>query len=255
MGEHRLVPVERRLGGAEVAEVVGGVAGVGRYPRDGQVVAVVRRDGADDVPQQQAADDADVGDPRGEPEPSRTVATRAAHSMTCRAGPARPARRSRPPRTARRAPSPAVSAGSGEGDEPGVDVDAGAQTRLRCHLQVGEQAGDLRLLLHGRGAGGAGDADEVGADAAEVRPQVQRAAAAGVDRRARATAATESRNATTTVSVLARTNSPLRLASMPPAGMVENTRPPSGAAWRSPSTGWTRRAPAGRPTPAGPSPR
>ena len=42
-----------------------------------------------------------------------------------------------------------------------------------------------------------------------------------------ATAATESRNATTTVSALARTNSPLRLASMPAGGMVENTRPPA----------------------------
>ncbi len=42
-----------------------------------------------------------------------------------------------------------------------------------------------------------------------------------------ATAATESRNATTTTSVLARTKRPLRLASMPPGGTVENTRPPA----------------------------
>ena len=41
-----------------------------------------------------------------------------------------------------------------------------------------------------------------------------------------ATAATVSRNATTTVSALARTNRPLRLASIPAGGMVENTRPP-----------------------------
>ncbi len=41
-----------------------------------------------------------------------------------------------------------------------------------------------------------------------------------------ATAATESRNATTTVLASARTNRPLRLASMPADGMVENTRPP-----------------------------
>ena len=42
-----------------------------------------------------------------------------------------------------------------------------------------------------------------------------------------ATAATVSRNATTTVSALARTNRPLRLASIPAGGMVENTRPPA----------------------------
>jgi hypothetical protein len=41
-----------------------------------------------------------------------------------------------------------------------------------------------------------------------------------------ATAATESRNATTTVSALARTNRPLRLESIPAGGMVEKTRPP-----------------------------
>ncbi len=33
------------------------------------------------------------------------------------------------------------------GDEPGVDVDAGGQSRLGGHLQVGEDPGDLRLLL------------------------------------------------------------------------------------------------------------
>ncbi len=41
-----------------------------------------------------------------------------------------------------------------------------------------------------------------------------------------ATAATESRNATTTASALARTNNPYLLASVPAAGIVENTRPP-----------------------------
>ncbi len=55
-----------------------------------------------------------------------------------------------------------------------------------------------------------------------------RALQAGVRMAARwATAATESRKATTTVSALARTNSPLRLASIPAGGMVENTRPPA----------------------------
>ncbi len=42
-----------------------------------------------------------------------------------------------------------------------------------------------------------------------------------------ATAATESRNATTIASALARTTRPLRLASMPPGGMVEKTSPPA----------------------------
>src|ERR1700676_3991906 len=42
-----------------------------------------------------------------------------------------------------------------------------------------------------------------------------------------ATAATESRKATTTASALAVTNSPLRVASMPAGGMVEKTRPPA----------------------------
>ncbi|SHU35499.1 Uncharacterised protein [Mycobacteroides abscessus subsp. abscessus] len=42
-----------------------------------------------------------------------------------------------------------------------------------------------------------------------------------------ATAATVSRNATTTSVALARTNRPLRLASMPSGGIVEKTRPPS----------------------------
>ena len=43
-----------------------------------------------------------------------------------------------------------------------------------------------------------------------------------------ATAATVSRKATTTESLLARTNSPLREASIPSAGLVENATPPPG---------------------------
>src|SRR4051794_14036748 len=42
-----------------------------------------------------------------------------------------------------------------------------------------------------------------------------------------ATAATESRNATITLSAVARTNRPLRPASMPPSGFVERTTPPA----------------------------
>ena len=41
-----------------------------------------------------------------------------------------------------------------------------------------------------------------------------------------ATAATESRNATTTASALARANNPYLVASVPEVGIVENTRPP-----------------------------
>ena len=85
VGEHRLVPVEGRLGGAEVAVVVGGVAGVAGHPRDGQVVAVVRRDRADDVPEQQGADDADVGQPGRQPDaPEPPPGARA--PATCRSG-------------------------------------------------------------------------------------------------------------------------------------------------------------------------
>src|SRR5882757_10711714 len=42
-----------------------------------------------------------------------------------------------------------------------------------------------------------------------------------------ATAATESRKATTTLLALAVTNNPLRVAWMPAGGMVEKTRPPA----------------------------
>ena len=163
--------------------------------------------------------------------PTRQSRRRARSHAAGRPG-CRSSTRQRDDRGQRRASTPEhhhapSSARVGDGDEAGVDVDARAQPGLCGHLQVGEHACDLRLLLVRQGAGGAGDADEVGADAARVRPDVQRAARAGAARPARgATAATESRNATTTMSALARTNRPLRLASMPADGMVENTRPP-----------------------------
>src|SRR6185312_6983610 len=63
-----------------------------------------------------------------------------------------------------------------------------------------------------------------------------------------ATAATVSRNATTTASALARTNSPLRLASIPAGGTVENTRPPAAGrvaiAWQGIETSRASGAPA-----------
>ncbi len=114
------------------------------------------------------------------------------------------------------------------GDEPGVDVDARRQARLSGHLEVGEHAGDLRLLLRGQRAGGAGDADEVGADAAGVGPDVQGAAGAGRPRRAAAPPRPPSHGTRRRRRRRWRvTNSPLRLASMPAGGMVENTRPPA----------------------------
>ena len=45
-------------------------------------------------------------------------------------------------------------------------------------FEVGEDTGDLRLLLRREGAGGAGNPDEVGADLPDVGPDVQRAAGA-----------------------------------------------------------------------------
>ena len=143
------------------------------------------------------------------------------------AGPAPPARRSRPPHRDAERHDGELERRRG-GDEAGVDVDAGRQARLGRHLQVGEDPGDLGLLLGGQGACRAGDADEVARRPRRARPRcaacctrVRAIAARG------ATAATESRKATTTVSALARTNRPLRLASIPAGGMVENTRPPA----------------------------
>ena len=62
------------------------------------------------------------------------------------------------------------------GDKSRVDVDACGQSRLGGHLEVGEDTGDLRLLLRREGACGAGNPDEVGADLPDVGPDMQRAA-------------------------------------------------------------------------------
>ncbi len=48
--ENALIPVERRLGRAEVPVVVREIPGAGRHPRDDQVVAVVGGDRADEMP-------------------------------------------------------------------------------------------------------------------------------------------------------------------------------------------------------------
>ena len=147
VGEHRLVPVERRLGGAEVAVVVGGVAGLAGDAGDGEVVAVVRRGGADRRATAAAPPITPrVGEPgRGPGTPERRATPRAIRRLPRRSSTASATIEA----TTHSTPSTitAVLSGGGGGDEPGVDVDARRQARLRRHLQVGEDACDLRLLL------------------------------------------------------------------------------------------------------------
>ena len=107
-----------------------------------------------------------------------------------------------------------------------VDV-AGPAAPAAWHLQLGEQPGDLRLLLDGQRPGRAGDADEVGADAADVGPDVQHAAGAASRPRVAARPRPPSRGTRRR----RRRRWPGRttriwLASVPAGGMVENTRPP-----------------------------
>ena len=66
-------------------------------------------------------------------------------------------------------------------DEAGVDVHAGVQAGIRCDAQVGEQARHLWALVETESAGGAGDADEVRADRADIGPDTQFTARAGID--------------------------------------------------------------------------
>ena len=131
-------------------------------------------------------------------------------------------------------------------DEPSVDVDAGRQARLSGHLEVGEHPGDL-----GFSASSVPVAPGMPMKSAPTPPTLaqtwccrapEATAALG------ATAATESRNATTTELALAVTNSPLRVASMP-RGMVDKTRPRPRAGWRRSGRGWRRRGPAAPWTP------
>ena len=180
VGEHALIPVERRLGGAEVPVVVGDVTGLPGHPRHRQVVAVVGRGRADDVPEQQRADDDAVGEPRRQAHPPESPPP-AAHPAVRRARSSigeRHDRRQRGEHAERH--QRRLERGRGR-DEPRVDVDAGAEPGRGTDLELGEHAGDLRLLLDRQRAGGAGNPDEVGADAAGVGPEVQRAARAGVD--------------------------------------------------------------------------
>ena len=82
-------------------------------------------------------------------------------------------------------------------DEPGVDVDAGGQPRLGGHLQVGEDARDLRLLLRRPGC-----RSRRGCRRSRRRPArrwprcAARCSAPEATAGRGATAATESRNAT-----------------------------------------------------------
>ena len=183
MAEHRLVPVERGFRGAEVAVVVGDVAGLAGHPRHGQVVAVVGGDGPDHVPQQQPADDRHVGDPGGgadppEASPRPVDAVAGSTVQQCQ-------RRDRDQHAQHAEAHHGRFERGRPGDEAGVDVDPCAQPGLGDDLEVGVDAGDLWLLLDGRGARRAGNPDEVGADAARVGPDVQRAAGTRVDRGAR----------------------------------------------------------------------
>ena len=156
VGEHRLVPVERRLGGTEVAVVVGDVAGLVGYPRDREVVAVVGRTApmtcqTSSVPMTPASA-SQVAQPtrknrRHAPRCDSAVPDAALSQPTASIA----ARRSRPA-TAQHAERSSAARLSvvGVGDEPGVDVDARGQARLRSHLQIGEDAGDLRFLFGGQ---------------------------------------------------------------------------------------------------------
>ena len=142
--------------------------------------------------------------------------------------------------------------GRGRRDEPGVDVDAGRQPGLCGDLQVGENPADLRLLLRGKGPGGAGYADEVRTRTAGVGPGVQHAC--------------RRRRRRLSVAPPQPPNRGRRRRSCPccrgrrghfcrhPRHWLAGSRPPirpRPARWRSPSRGWRCPAPAELRTPAG----
>ena len=89
-----------------------------------------------------------------------------------------------------------------------------------------EQAGDLRLLLDRQRAGGPGDADEVGADAADVGPDVQHAAGAAADRGPRRDRGHRVAERDDDGVGVGANEQPVLAGVVPAAGMVENTRPP-----------------------------
>ena len=132
LGEHRLIPVERRLGGTEVAVVVGRVAGLAGDPRDGEVVAVVRGDRPDDVPQQQRADDGGIDRPV--PKQPPPTAHRSARVATVQHGQCHERGDDAEDADSHRGQLEQGRAG----DEPGVDVDARRESRLRRNFQLGE---------------------------------------------------------------------------------------------------------------------
>ena len=88
------------------------------------------------------------------------------------------------------------------GDEAGVDVDPRGQPRLGGHLQVGEDPGDLGLLLGARVPVAPGMPTKSAPDLPDVGPDVQHAAVPAATAGRGATAATESRNATNTASAV-----------------------------------------------------
>ena len=66
-GQHVVVPAERVLGHPEPAEVVRHVPGMAGHPGHAQLVAVIGRVGADDVPDQEGADHGAVHHREGSP--------------------------------------------------------------------------------------------------------------------------------------------------------------------------------------------
>ena len=247
----RLIPVERRLGGAEEAVVVGGVAGLAGHPRDREVVAVVGRDRPDHVPQQQGADDADVGQPGG---PARRASNRR-HARGARRPDGLSSIASATIEASTQATPSTITASlsavgvvmnrvsmSMRADRPGL----GRRTFRSVKMPA-----TCGFFSGGQRAGGAGDADEVRADAADVRPRC----AARCRRRSRRRRA-------------ARRRPPSRgtrrrrcrrwrgrtgrcgWRRYRRAGWWRTPGRPRRAAWRSPGRGWSRRATAAPRTPA-----
>ena len=136
------------------------------------------------MPQQQGADHPDVGDPGDDAGPKEAPpgARHPSARRSCR-GPQGP--RSKP--STETTPSTIAASFSAVGVVMNRVSTSMRADRPGCggHLEVGEDPGDLRLLLRREGARGAGNPDEVGAHLPDVGPDVQRAAVARGDRGAR----------------------------------------------------------------------
>ena len=152
---HGLVPVEGRLGGAEVAEVVGGVAGVAGHSRDGEVVRrrlrtarpiTCQTSSVPITPMSASQVDTSTRSKRRHARVTRRLDAVVEHGQRDDRGQhAHDAQHHGRHLEQRR-----------RRDEPGVDVDARRQARLRAHLQIREDPGDRGFLLGRQRAGGAG---------------------------------------------------------------------------------------------------